>query len=147
MNVLGIGPLEFLLIIILMLIFLGPEDLPVAARKLAQWWRELQRLSEEASTWIQEELEPELEEIKRLQEETAKAQEASRKAVESLHQPGKVLSEEVRRALAPEGNREKTLPGEGTPEPGSDSQASPDVTPQPSRRPLAPPEEPPKEEG
>lgn len=138
MNILGIGPLELLLIIILMLIFLGPEDLPVAARKLAEWWRQLQQLSDEVSTWVQEELEPELEEVQRLKEEAKKAAEASRKAVTAVQRPGEVLAEEVRRSLAPHTKQAKE-PAAPPPDSGEEEPSVP--VPQPARRPLAPPDE------
>lgn len=144
MNLFGIGPLELLLIIILMLIFLGPEDLPVAARKLAQWWRQLQRLSDEVSTWVQEELEPELEEIRQLKEEAQKAAEASRKAVTAVQQPGKVLADEVRRSVSPDaGKARESKPDRAQ---ASEEAAGEVPVPRPARRPLAPPESRPEEE-
>ncbi len=94
MNFLGIGPLELVLIIILALIFLGPEDMQVMARKLAQWWREVQRLSQEANTWFQEELEPELREFRQLKEELAEGQKAVHQLNRTLQDPVKTLTAE-----------------------------------------------------
>jgi Sec-independent protein translocase protein TatA len=41
MEILGIGPLEFVLIFILALVLLGPKDMVSSARKFAQWIRKI----------------------------------------------------------------------------------------------------------
>ena len=59
MNVLGIGPLELTLIIIIALIVLGPNDMVKAGRTLGRWmrkivmsqeWKTVQRASRELRT-------------------------------------------------------------------------------------------------
>lgn len=56
MEILGIGPLEVLLVIILALVILGPQDMVLTARKLGAWirkivrspmWREIMETSRE----------------------------------------------------------------------------------------------------
>ena len=49
MELFGIGPLEFILILILALIVLGPERLPEVARQITKTVRDLRRMSEELS--------------------------------------------------------------------------------------------------
>lgn len=46
MNLFGIGPFELLLVVILALIFLGPEELPKAARTLGKVFYEIQHMTE-----------------------------------------------------------------------------------------------------
>jgi Sec-independent protein translocase protein TatA len=46
MELFGVGPLELALILILALVFIGPKDLVVYSRKLAQWIRKLTQTSE-----------------------------------------------------------------------------------------------------
>ncbi len=49
MELFGIGPLEFLLILVLALVILGPERLPEVARSISKTVRDLRRMSEELS--------------------------------------------------------------------------------------------------
>jgi sec-independent protein translocase protein TatB len=37
MQIFGVGPLEFLLVLVLALVIMGPEDMVGTARKLGQW--------------------------------------------------------------------------------------------------------------
>ena len=46
MNLFGIGPFEVVLIVILALIFLGPEELPKAARMLGKVFYQIQHMTE-----------------------------------------------------------------------------------------------------
>lgn len=46
MNLFGIGPFEVVLIVILALIFLGPEEMPKAARTLGKVFYEIQHMTE-----------------------------------------------------------------------------------------------------
>lgn len=46
MNLFGIGPFEVVLIVILALIFLGPEELPKAARTLGKVFYQIQHMTE-----------------------------------------------------------------------------------------------------
>ena len=56
MDILGVGPLEVILVIILALVVLGPQDMVVSARKIGAWirkmvrsplWREIMETSRE----------------------------------------------------------------------------------------------------
>ncbi len=101
MNVLGIGPLEFVLIIILALIFLGPEELPTVARKLGKWMRELQTLSDEFQEQVKKELGPELEELDKVTKGAQHARKTLQTAQKATRQPVKFLEEEVLKELNP----------------------------------------------
>ena len=41
MEILGIGPLEFIVILVILLIVLGPNDMAKAGRTLGKWFRQL----------------------------------------------------------------------------------------------------------
>ena len=64
MNLFGIGPFELVLVLILGLIFLGPEDLPKAARALGKAFRQLQQMTEPIRAEVARTMQP-LEEAKR----------------------------------------------------------------------------------
>jgi Tat protein translocase TatB subunit len=53
MNILGIGPLELLLILGLALVVFGPERLPELARQAGRIYAELRRVSNEVTGEIQ----------------------------------------------------------------------------------------------
>ncbi len=101
MNVFGIGPLELVVIIILALIFLGPEELPTIARKLGTLMRELQSLSEEFQEQVKKELGPELEELEKVTKGAQKAGKTLQTAQQAARQPKKFLEEEVLQAINP----------------------------------------------
>ncbi len=57
MDIFGIGPLELVLIIVLALIFLGPEDLPKVMRSAAKLMNEIKQATDEISSEIKKEIE------------------------------------------------------------------------------------------
>ncbi len=101
MNVFGIGPLELLVIIILALIFLGPEELPTIARKLGVLMRQLQELSDEFQEQVKKELGPELEELDKVTKGAQNAQKTLQTAQKATRQPVKFLEEEILKELSP----------------------------------------------
>ncbi|NPA91926.1 MAG: twin-arginine translocase subunit TatB [Chloroflexi bacterium] len=115
MNFLGIGPLELVLILILALIFLGPEDLPVAMRKLGKLVRQIQDVMAEVNTGLQEELGPEIKELNRVTRE-------AQKIAQNMQNPAGAIFSSASLPPSPEA-REKGKPSE---------------RPTPSRRPLSP---------
>ena len=56
MEIFGIGPFEFLLILVIALIVVGPERLPEVARSIGKWVRYLRNLSSVVSAEWQREL-------------------------------------------------------------------------------------------
>lgn len=56
MNILGVGPLELLLILAIALIVVGPERLPEIARAIGKTWRQINNMSRLVTAQWQEEL-------------------------------------------------------------------------------------------
>ncbi len=99
MNFLGIGPLELVLIIVLALIFLGPDELPVVMRKLAKFLKEMQDLTTDVSEQIREELGPEWEELTEATKEIQEVTQSVRKAQEAVRNPVRALQKEAAESL------------------------------------------------
>ena len=58
MNILGMGPLEILVVLLIAFIFLGPQRMVDAARLLGKASRELKRMSDELPRLIVDEEQP-----------------------------------------------------------------------------------------
>ncbi len=56
MDILGVGPLELLVVLVFILIFVGPERLPRVARQIGKVYRQLQEMSRMVAAQWQEEL-------------------------------------------------------------------------------------------
>ena len=87
MNILGIGPAEFLLICIIALIVFGPGRLPELARTLGKAMRELRRMSLEVTAEFAKELrdvEAISREVKETTETIKQAADIRRTLVESV---------------------------------------------------------------
>lgn len=56
MDILGVGPLELLVVLVLILIFVGPERLPHVARQIGKVYRQLHEMSRTVAAQWQEEL-------------------------------------------------------------------------------------------
>lgn len=56
MDILGVGPLELLLILAIALIVVGPERLPEIARAIGKTWRQINHMSRMVTAQWQEEL-------------------------------------------------------------------------------------------
>ncbi len=136
MNFFGIGPLELLLILILALIFLGPEELPTVARTLGKLVRDLQALSAEFTEQVRAELGPELEELNKATRELQEVSAKARQVQSAVRNPTQVVEQEVRKAISPSEAEESTK-DEREPEASAESAALPPI----SRRPLTPPQE------
>ena len=143
MNILGVGPLELLLILVLAIIFLGPDELPHVARKLAQALKELQSRTSEVSTWAQKEFGPELEELNKVSQELKETSEKVRQAQQVVQNPARAVEEEVKRMVAPpESSAQAAADETPTAEEAPAQQAVPEDAPTPlvqaSTRPLSP---------
>ena len=60
MNILGVGPLELLVVLVIALVVVGPKDMVTWARKMGAWlrkirqsqvWRDMMRTSWELQRW------------------------------------------------------------------------------------------------
>jgi len=133
MNFLGIGPLELVLILVLALIFLGPEELPNVARTLGKILRDLQALSNEVSTQVQKELGPELEQLERTTRSVRQVADQAQQVQDKVRHPAKALQQEVRTTLSPADSQG----AEGQARESMDT-AQPTEVAGPSARPLTP---------
>ncbi len=134
MTLFGIGPLELVVILILALIFLGPEELPVVARKMAKLLRDLQALSTELTEQVREELGPEWEELAKAKEDLAEVGKQARRVQTMIGNPTEAIKQEIQQTLSPAGN--------SSDEEGQQSKAAESAAPEAPRvstRPLAPP--------
>jgi len=59
MNILGIGPLEWLVLFAIALVVVGPRRLPEVARTVGKWTRELRKVSRELRLTLEGELDDE----------------------------------------------------------------------------------------
>ena len=128
MNILGIGPLELALIIVLALIFLGPEELPVLMRKVGHFVRELQDLTADVTEQVREELGPEFEEVTRA---TQDIQRMSQEIGQAIQQPAAALLTHTMTAPPSDSATDG--------KPSSPAETTTPAAPAPTRRPLAPP--------
>lgn len=101
MNIFGVGPMELLLVLILALIFLGPEELPTVARTLGKLVRDLQKLSADFTEQVKTELGPELEELNKATRELQEVSDKVQKAQAVVRHPTQAVEQEVRKALSP----------------------------------------------
>ncbi len=69
MEILGIGPAELVLILLVAFVVLGPERLPAVARTLGRWLRYLRGLSGEFTSQLQSELGDTAQELRTAQQE------------------------------------------------------------------------------
>ncbi len=132
MNIFGIGPLELLLVIILALIFLGPEELPTIARKLGKLMRDLQALSAEFTEQVRAELGPELEELNRATRELQEVGKQAQEIRSAVQNPTRAVERHVREALSPTTSTKEKPAAE-------EAETTPAPLPQTSLRPLTPP--------
>jgi sec-independent protein translocase protein TatB len=70
MNILGIGPLELLLIVVLALIVLGPEKLPAVMAQIGRFIVEFRRMTTQLSDEFNQTLQTELRETRSVVEDT-----------------------------------------------------------------------------
>ncbi|RME45252.1 MAG: hypothetical protein D6796_10750, partial [Caldilineae bacterium] len=82
MDFLGVGVPEFIVIVILALIFIGPRDLPQMAARAAKFLRDLRMMSEGFTTELQREINTatRVDGLKELKEEF----DAAKKSVQSI---------------------------------------------------------------
>jgi len=59
MNILGMGPLELVVILALALVVFGPEKLPEIAQQVGKAIREIRRVTSDVTDEIQKNIEPE----------------------------------------------------------------------------------------
>jgi sec-independent protein translocase protein TatB len=150
-DVFGIGPLELLLILIVVMIFVGPDRLPKIANKLGRSVKDMRAATREFSREIdaaRQTVEGPINELKAPIQEVAEPFQEMKKSAESLTQatkgakdPAKALRESVMREL---NWKEQAEPQPGVqPEPkiappqAPDAAASASTAPQPEAAPVS----------
>jgi len=132
MTLLGIGPMELLIIIALALVVLGPNKLPEAARSIAKVVNEFRRVSQDVTTAVTREMDlgatpaqttvsaPALpKDVNVMQTITLNTVEKMTAAVESL------AAAPAAEAAAPASAAEAVAPASGLEQEAGDSTASP----------------------
>ena len=94
----GIGSTEFLVILIVALLVLGPKNLPKMARKFGRAMGEFRRVSTEFQRTLNTEIAFEEEKEKAAKAKTAEAGKAERTTAASVETPQIAASEEEKKA-------------------------------------------------
>ena len=118
MDILGIGPLELLFILIIALVFIGPDKLPQMGAKLGRSVKDMRRATCEFSREVdvaRQSVESPINDIKQPFQEIAEPfQEVSKvaasmtSAAKNMKDPAKALRESVMRELSLDGEPEET---------------------------------------
>lgn len=102
MDILGIGPLELVVVLIVALLVFGPNRLPEIGAKLGRGLRDMRRatraLSEELNQTRQAVEEPAREIAKPFGDIAQSAKQVA-EAAETLRHPGRALQQDIRRTL------------------------------------------------
>ena len=124
MDILGIGPLELLFILIIALVFIGPDKLPQMGAKLGRSVKDMRRATREFSREVdaaRQSVESPINDIKQPFQEIAEPfQEVSKvaasmtSAAKNMKDPAKALRESVMRELSLDGEPEEPAQPDGT---------------------------------
>jgi len=115
-DILGIGPLELIVILILALVVFGPDRLPEIGAKLGKGLRSMRRATREFSKEIEEArqaIEAPVEEIKKPLEEIEKPLQEIKtlaQAAQSLKTPGKAIKQSITQELLSPGDKTLSHP-------------------------------------
>ena len=99
MDILGIGPLELVLILIIALLVFGPDKLPEIGAKMGKGVRELRQLSREISAGVNTFTEP-VDELRKPFDEAAQVVHQVSDSAEALRNPGRALQNALTQQLA-----------------------------------------------
>ena len=98
MDILGIGPLELVLILVVALLVFGPDKLPEIGAKLGKGVRELRQLSREISQGVNTLTEP-VDELRKPFDDAAQVARQVSSTAESLRNPGQLLQNSLNQQL------------------------------------------------
>ena len=98
MDILGIGPLELVLILVIALLVFGPDKLPEIGAKMGKGVRELRQLSREISQGVNTITEP-LDELRKPFDEAGQIAGQVSATAAALQQPGAGSAELSRKAV------------------------------------------------
>ena len=102
MDILGIGPLELVLILVVALLVFGPDKLPEIGAKLGKGVRELRQLSREISQGVNTLTEP-IDELRKPLDDTAKVMGEISAGAAALRNPAQALQNSLEKQLAAPG--------------------------------------------
>jgi TatA/E family protein of Tat protein translocase len=99
-DILGIGPLELVLILVVALLVFGPDKLPEIGAKMGKGVRELRQLSREISQGVNTLTEP-VDELRKPFDDAAQVVGQVSATAESLRNPGQALQNALTQQLTP----------------------------------------------
>jgi TatA/E family protein of Tat protein translocase len=99
-DILGIGPLELVLILVIALLVFGPDKLPEIGAKMGKGVRELRQLSREISQGVNTLTEP-VDELRKPFDDAAQVVGQVSATAESLRNPGQALQNSLTQQLTP----------------------------------------------
>jgi Tat protein translocase TatB subunit len=137
MDFLGVGPLEFVTIIILALIFIGPRDMPRMATRVAKFLRDLRSKSAGFTTEWQREINTftDIEELKELTDEVKATQET----VQSMKSEMRSIGRDIRQTVSNQPATESISPPQTPPTQAQASGPANTVEEQPADAPTSQP--------
>lgn len=149
MDILGIGPLELIVILIIALAIFGPEKLPEIGAKLGKGMQHMRRATREFSKEIEkarETLDPDAE-ISDSLKEIGGAVKGTAALAQATRNPGQAIRDSVMRELKaepaaeapPTPARTETHDSAPAQEPAQEPEAASEITPAPSADPEDPP--------
>jgi sec-independent protein translocase protein TatB len=97
-DILGIGPLELVLILVIALLVFGPDKLPEIGAKLGKGVRELRQLSREISQGVNTLTEP-IDELRKPFDDASQIVHEVSDTAESLRNPGRALQNALNQQL------------------------------------------------
>ena len=98
MDILGIGPLELVLILVIALLVFGPDKLPEIGAKMGKGVRELRQLSREISQGVNTLTEP-VDELRKPFDDAAQVVGQVSDTAQSLRNPGLALQNALESAI------------------------------------------------
>lgn len=102
MDILGIGPLELVVVLLVALLVFGPNRLPEIGAKLGRGLRDMRRATRALSTELDQTrraVEEPAREIAKPFEDIAQSAKQVAQAAETLRHPGRALQDDIRRTL------------------------------------------------
>jgi TatA/E family protein of Tat protein translocase len=132
-DILGIGPLELVLILVVALLVFGPDKLPEIGAKMGKGVRELRQLSREISQGVNTITEP-IDELRKPFDDASQVVKQVSDTADALRNPGRALQTAITRQVTtsgePSAQTENTIAPpsqEAATGPGPEPQVAPDA--------------------
>jgi sec-independent protein translocase protein TatB len=128
-DILGVGPLELIIVLIIALALLGPDRIPEIGAKLGRGLRDMRRATREFSKEIdatRQAIEAPMNEIAKPLQEIKASTDTLAQAAKAMQNPGKALKESVMKELqSDEKPAEETAPASAPGEPSRATDEAP----------------------